>query len=251
MTCTYELDFKQSLIKCTGKGIENSCERKKCFQFSLQTVSFLKKQPIKLQSEKCVRKCWLYGPAMTLETKTVIYPCTRNRCSIPCPCYLCRKKHPKCCVPSSQSCKCKECLSFFINHTKYHAALHHGCKQCFQLTQIFPHLNFNLLHTTKIKIPYGLVEASSYINNKLSEKKTFVHHFLNEQNMQCVWCKATFHSGGNMIFLSLIVISIAKAKLYLVMIVERFSVINLPFKGTSKLFINLVNVRYLSVRDVI
>ena len=46
-------------------------------------------------------------------------------------------------------------------------------------------------------------------------------------------------------------ISIAKAKLYLVMIVERFSVINLPFKGTSKLFINLVNVRYLSVRDVI
>ena len=195
MTYKYELDFKQCLIKCTGKGIENSCERKKCFQFSVQTVSVVKKQPIKLHAGKCIRKCWLYGPATTLDTKTIIYPCTRNRCSIPCPCYLCLKKHPKCRVPSSQSCQCKECLSFFINHTKYHAALHHGCKQCFQLTQIFPHLNLNLLNTTKErKIPYGLVETSRNINEKLSEQNNFAHHFLNEHKMKCYWCKAIFHS---------------------------------------------------------
>ena len=53
--------------------------------------------PYQLMPGKCINKPWLYGPAMFLETKTIIYPCSRFRCQIPCPCLLCAKQPPKCC----------------------------------------------------------------------------------------------------------------------------------------------------------
>ena len=38
----------------------------------------------------------LHGPASSIVSKSIIYPCEEFRCQLECPCHLCRKKAPHC-----------------------------------------------------------------------------------------------------------------------------------------------------------
>ena len=149
-----ELDFEQNLVKTRSPNIESSTARKKCYQFSLKKEESPSAKSIHLQQEQIIAKTWLYGPATCLKSRTIIYPCRRYRCSIPCPCLLCaHKKHPTCRVSSCQGCPCENCRQHFADHNSFHAVFHHGCKFCFQIIQIIPCFNFSALDYKKKKLP--------------------------------------------------------------------------------------------------
>ena len=156
MANKFEVDFRGNWLKCQGVGIEASTGRvipradkvKKCHKFSikLEGTSTFTPTSVQLVAGKVMKIPWLYGPATRLDSKTIIYPCTRYRCSVPCPCLLCRGKYVSCSVPYTQPCSCADCTSHFQDHAYFHAVYHFGCKSCFQLIQKFPCLSFNVFH---------------------------------------------------------------------------------------------------------
>ena len=86
---------------------------------------------------------WLFGPATLLSSRSIVYPCSRGKCAVPCPCLLCDKKHPKC--RAGQSCDCQDCRLQFLDHSNYHACLHTGCKFCHSIVTVLPQFNFFFL----------------------------------------------------------------------------------------------------------
>ena len=98
---------------------------------------------------------------LILLQKTIIYPCSRFKCAIPCPCMLCAKKHPTCRVPSTKSCSCQDCSSQFADHKSYHAVFHYGCRSCFQLIKSIPNLNYFFLDIEKKIWPSGCYDSNS------------------------------------------------------------------------------------------
>ena len=165
MSHKFELDYGGSWLKCEGVNNEASIGRKKCHQFTLKDEGamfpFLTPTSVKLVPGNSVRCPWLFGPATRLDTRSVIYPCTRYRCSLPCPCLLCRRgRTPRCCVASThtQPCNCADCTAQFLDHNSFHGVYHFGCKYCSQLIENFPNLNFNLFRNIeKFMHPGGIV----------------------------------------------------------------------------------------------
>jgi hypothetical protein len=180
-----ELDFRLNLIKTKSHNIESSAARSKCYQFGLQKKMFPHDNIVKLEQKKIIGKPWLYGAATTLISRTIIYPCKRYRCSIPCPCLLCAfKKHPTCRVASSQGCPCENCKLHFTDHTKFHAVYHHGCKVCFQIIQRIPCFNFCALDFAK-KLP----AAGCYDSNtNLQPNFVWPNHKVSEEFLK-KWCR--------------------------------------------------------------
>ena len=127
MALEYKGNFDKSVITCYGVNIP---KEKKCHLFSLKSELSLTPSSIPLLPGKSIQKHkqWLYGPAVCLVTRSVIYPCEKYRCSVPCPCNICQKIHPTCRIPASQPCDCKDCVNHFENHTNFHATFHFGCK---------------------------------------------------------------------------------------------------------------------------
>ena len=85
------------------------------------------------------------GPASSLKTKTVIYPCDSNRCQIPCICQLCINKQTFCKISEChKTCEgsCIECKQDLTDHILFHKAHHHSCKFCLVLFNIFPVMKF-------------------------------------------------------------------------------------------------------------
>ena len=160
-----QLDFQQNQIKTTSHFIESSTARLKCYKFRLDQKSASQPNSVNIVPEIIISKAWLFGPATDLKTRSIIYPCTRYRCLIPCPCLLCaHKKHPFCRTPTSEGCNCEECKHNFVNHTKFHAVFHYGCKFCYQITQRIPNFNFSSLDFAKKKYP-GLCSTSRRDSN--------------------------------------------------------------------------------------
>ena len=153
MPIHYQADFRLSLIKGQAYRIDPHESKLKCHQFSLEDPTNLFPTSVKLLPGKSIAEPWLYGPAMNLLTRSIIYPCTDFRCSLPCPCLLCAKIHSKCRVPSSKPCSCPDCAQHFENHREFHGTFHFGCKFCFQLVQKFPHFNFFFLDTEDKGMP--------------------------------------------------------------------------------------------------
>ena len=198
-----ELDFEQNLVKTSSHNIESSTACEKCYQFSVVKEVSLSAKAVKLKQEKIIAKPWLYGPAMCLKTKTIIYPCKRGRCSIPCPCLLCAfKKHPSCRVASSQGCPCENCRQHFTDHVNFHAVFHYGCKSCFQIIQCIPCFNFSALDIKKKNPDAGCFDNNSdyspyfvWPDHKLSVKFTDMwcskrtKWLRNEEDDTDMWCR--------------------------------------------------------------
>ena len=141
MTVTFDANFVQNMIR--GKGSTHlKRDNEKCHIFSLNDSTILNPTSVDLVPGKSVKSSWLYGPAMDIKSRKIIYPCSRYKCSIPCPCLLCSKQHPRCRELSSKSCSCTECLKHFEDHSSFHGIFHNGCRSCFQIVQIIPNFNF-------------------------------------------------------------------------------------------------------------
>ena len=148
MTANYVANFRQNFI--LGRSV-NSRMKTKCHVFSRkENESDILGHNAEMQAGKIVENPCLYGPAMKLDERTIIYPCIQFRCSIPCPCLICGKKHPTCRVPSNKACSCDDCVKQFNDHISFHAAFHFGCKFCFQLVKIMPNFDF-FFHDVKGK----------------------------------------------------------------------------------------------------
>jgi uncharacterized C2H2 Zn-finger protein len=122
-----------------------------CHSFSINCVSENEgaERSVKLVAGKIETRKWLHGPACALD-KTVMYPCNRYRCRVPCPCKICNKHPPSCTVKAS--CNCSDCKEQFEDHKKFHAACHNDCKFCIQLLQMFPAFNFFFMNSEGKKV---------------------------------------------------------------------------------------------------
>ena len=207
-----EIDFGLSLLKARGFTVENGNFGEKCHKYKL--VKDVEKNPDAIQVEpvKIIRVPWLFGPATELVTRQIIYPCSRSKCSLPCPCMICAKKHPTCRVPSSTGCSCLDCRTQFADHSRYHAAYHHGCKSCHQLVKIIPHFNFFALDTQKKLDQDGcslVSDLSPYFSQPEGMRMTLNLKFLavwrekrdkwkdGKEDPQDMWCR-----GCNVLFWS-------------------------------------------------
>ena len=151
MAHNFDVDFSRNWLKC---AIPHADKQKKCHNFSIKLEETSTPTSVHLVPGKVIKIPWLYGPAVRLDRKSVIYPCTRYRCSVPCPCLLCRGKYARCSVPNTQPCDCADCTGHFLTHQSFHGIFHFGCKSCSQLIDIFPCLNFNIFHNIeKIEWP--------------------------------------------------------------------------------------------------
>ena len=93
MSIKYEVNFAEDTLAgmCTKrKGCSE--EKKWCHEFALcYEEAAVQSSVIQVLATKIVSEDWLFGPASLLASRSVIYPCSRFRCSIPCPCQDCRK----------------------------------------------------------------------------------------------------------------------------------------------------------------
>ena len=149
MAYLFALNFDQNVItghrfgpgfRRGGKGGEAI---KQCFQFKINEENGILSERVSLIKEKTVKLPWLYGPATMLETRRIVYPCSRFKCSLPCPCLVCHQRQPNCSFSGGDSCcDCDACKLLFADHKNFHAIFHFGCKQCLQITKTFPNFNF-------------------------------------------------------------------------------------------------------------
>ena len=156
MAFQFEADFHQNLISRRGSKLDrdpftdvfSKALEERCHQFSVKGDISSSPGLVQLVPGKTVKLEWLYGPAMTRASQRIVYPCSRFKCLIPCPCLRCEKKHPKCRIPATQACSCKDCKTQFDDHSIFHRTFHFGCKFCAQLIRIFPSFNFFFLMVT-------------------------------------------------------------------------------------------------------
>ena len=153
MAHKFSLHFKHSWITRRGPklitlGIGKIKSSKhpgtrKCYEYVIKNPEESTPDHVQLAPVCQSHIPWLYGPATVISTRSIVFPCARGKCSLPCPCRICRKAHPRC--REGQSCSCAECKLFYEDHTKFHACFHYGCKSCFNIVSVLPHFNFFFL----------------------------------------------------------------------------------------------------------
>ena len=92
---------------------------------------------------------FLHGPASSLVSKSIIYPCNKFRCRLDCPCNLCRMKRPLCLKAenSSNTCgDCSDCRLDYNDHLLHHRARHLRCKFCEKLHETLPQYSYKVLY---------------------------------------------------------------------------------------------------------
>ena len=117
--------------------------RQKCYEYVIKDRNSATSENVQIVPIQYRKDQWLYGPATLLSSRQIIYPCSRFKCLVPCPCLICDKKHPRC--RAGQSCDCDDCKSHFQNHTSYHSCFHFGCKSCNNIVMTIPFFNFFFL----------------------------------------------------------------------------------------------------------
>ena len=93
MSHKFHLDFKKSWITKSGPKLVTSNRQKsnagavqrKCYEFELlnwkeRCPDKVQVAPIQLNKDE-----WLFGPASKLSTRSIVYPCSRMKCALPCP----------------------------------------------------------------------------------------------------------------------------------------------------------------------
>ena len=126
MSVTYRVDFLKRRIRGKGFDIEKSiqkCHKFKYIESEDQEVLEIKSVPLDslyVYPGKTVTVPHIYGPASCIQTKSLIYPCTRFRCSVLCPCLVCQHHSFQCSDPSKEDCECSECVKKFQDHDLFH-----------------------------------------------------------------------------------------------------------------------------------
>ena len=150
------INFKQSWItrrgaRVEGPGFDRSYKvhpgGRKCYEYVIKDNEDINADDVQIAPVLHHKKPWLFGPATKLSTRSIIYPCNRGACAVPCACLVCLKKFPRC--RAGPSCGCQECKLFFENHSDYHGCLHIGCKSCFNITSVLPQFDFHFLDKTR------------------------------------------------------------------------------------------------------
>ena len=143
------MNFDGDTITGEGKRMKlNVEEQKMCHKFVLgkfpiEVENFTGKLPIGEKNYqfglyhegKEVKEEWLYGPVCNMKHQ-VIYPCSRFRCSIPCPCRICQ--------PIEESTHSQE--DRLKDHSDYHKTYHTNCDFSDNILGIFPNFNFWFLN---------------------------------------------------------------------------------------------------------
>ena len=158
MSIKFLADFEEDTLagRCTIKT-RRWKEKSLCHKFSLNVKAAAQSSKIEVLPGKVCNENWLFGPATLLGSRSVIYPCSRFRCSIPCPCQDCQKlcSPSPCQAPVNSSCSCSDCAQRFKDHSRFHRTFHKDCKFCIQLLELFPNFNFWFLnHGTRIVMAY-------------------------------------------------------------------------------------------------
>ena len=183
--------------------------RHKCYEYIIKPGAAASHDDVQLLPIRHVKVQELLGPATSLDSRTIIYPCSRGKCIIPCPCMLCDKKHLRC--RAGQSCGCEDCRKHFSDHVSFHACLHQGCRFCHSIVQVIPHCNFFLLDTTRkptnngvsseeqleptCKLPGDFradMMAQFLKREKWEEKLKNWHSGILDDGMWCVGCSTMF-----------------------------------------------------------
>ena len=172
MTLFVDLNFSQNVLWYACRTLETKDASSKCYNFSIISDHPCDPKCVQLEPFKLINQPWLYGPATDMKMKSIIYPCDRFRCLIPCPCLLCEKKNPTC--SSQGKCSCDECKLFMHDHQSFHATFHFGCVSCEDIIRVIP--NFNFFTLDKAKKEYAGV---GFDHSKLKTKIT--------QNFLLMW----------------------------------------------------------------
>ena len=182
-----DIRFSRKLISCEGPNITGAELRFMCFSYDLCQASGAITSPVEVVPSKIVKQRWLYGPATDLASRRVIYPCSRFKCQVPCPCLRCRKIHPKCRVSSSinKSCNCNECYEFFQDHEMYHIVPHLGCRGCHQLNNVFSNFNYSFFNTPKEEPRH---ESGWEKHEKGPDKCVTTSDIEPDETRQGIWC---------------------------------------------------------------
>ena len=160
-----ELDFCQNVVWYACRTVETKDAQFKCYNFSIISEQPCDPKCVKLEPVKLITEPWLFGPATDLKTRTIIYPCSRFKCLIPCPCLICEKKNPSCL--NRGKCSCEECKLYMLDHQNFHATYHFGCVSCEDIIRVIP--NFNFFTLDKVKKELG---HPDFDNPKLQTKLT-------------------------------------------------------------------------------
>ena len=157
MAHKFSLNFKHSWITRRGPklitlGLGNRRSSvhpgtKKCYEYVIKNTEESTPENVQLAPVRHSQQPWLYGPATVISSRSIVYPCIRGKCALPCPCRICKKQHPRC--RAGQSCSCAECKMFYEDHTNFHGCLHHGCKSCFNILSVLPFFNFFFLDKSR------------------------------------------------------------------------------------------------------
>jgi hypothetical protein len=200
MTDKFFLNFQDSRILSQGYKIQKSEATQNCYNYVLKENPDNSLKNVQLEPVSYNQKKWLFGPATSLSSRSIIYPCRRYRCALPCPCLICRKKHPTCRVPSSQGCNCQNCRMHFIDHS-YHVVYHHGCRYCHQIVKILPNCNFyflnmrkrNSLATPYFSLPPGQKLQLGFLSDwKWTEKLSNRMCDIEDDGIWCNGCNTLF-----------------------------------------------------------
>ena len=165
MTLYVELDFCQNVVWYACRTVETKDAQFKCYNFTIISEQPCDPKCVKLEPVKLITEPWLFGPATDLKTRTIIYPCSRFKCLIPCPCLICEKKNPSC--SKRGKCSCEECKLYMHDHQSFHATFHFGCVSCEDIVRVIP--NFNFFTLDKAKKEFG---QPSFDDPKLKTKLT-------------------------------------------------------------------------------
>ena len=170
MSHKFFLEFDRSWITRQGPNLvhtpgfgpkgKGSSDRRKCYNYVIKNRSEINPKRVQVVPVVHHQYPWLFGPATLIGTRSIVYPCARGKCSLPCPCLLCDKKHPTC--RGGQSCDCQDCRIQYDDHSNFHACLHMGCRFCHSIIQVLPQFNFFFLDKSK-KIPNNGVASEEEI----------------------------------------------------------------------------------------
>ena len=105
MAHKFFLNFKQSWITRRGAKVEGPGFNKthkvhpgtrKCYEYVIKDKEDVIPDMVQLAPVRHRQHPWLFGPATKLSSRSIIYPCNRGKCEVPCACLLCQKKYQKC-----------------------------------------------------------------------------------------------------------------------------------------------------------
>ena len=148
----YQLDFDNDFLLGSAENARHKANQdvgnSLCHEFAIRENNG-ETETLKVLPGK-VSNSFLFGPACDIRTKSVIYPCNRSRCRIPCICIQCRKKVTKTC--SKSDCSCSNCSELFTEHSRYHRVWHQSCRFCENILQCFPNFNFWFLNSGKRRL---------------------------------------------------------------------------------------------------